>query len=195
MKKMISLLLASAVVAAAGCAHHTAKSEAAPKAVTHAPKTTDVAAPAAVAAPIAGKVVISILFDRGIEAGTNAMETGQRNQVGTWMEKDLLRVLAKAGYEPRLIADRKEYTPGPDAYLLKVKIVRYNPGAKAARLVVGYGAGATSLDIHYDLLGAGDKSLLAKDDGVGSSRDWQFCCRKLNQNMSQAIGGILAPGK
>jgi len=195
MKNILSLLLASAVVMVAGCAHQTAQSEATPKAATKAPKTTNTAAPAAVAAPVAGKMVISILFDRGTEASMSALETSQRNQVGTWMEKDMLRVLAKAGYQAKLIADRKEYTSGPDSYLLKVKIIRYSPGAKAARLVVGYGAGAASLDIHYELLGAREQSLLAKDDGVGSSRDWQFCCRKLNQNMSQAIGGILAPAK
>lgn len=190
MKNTLSLVLVSGILVTAGCAHRSATGEKAPKATSASAASVAVTAPA----PTAGRAVIYVLFDRGIATGVDDRETTQRQQVGDYMERDLVRALTKAGYAAKAIAKRAEFTAVADNYLLTVKIVRYNPGAKAARYVVGYGAGAASLDIHYELTGAKNDAVLSKDDGVGSSRDWQFCCRKLNQNMTQAIKGALGGG-
>ena len=147
-----------------------------------APKTAD-----------GGKIHISVLTDRNLTPDLAAKQVEQYNQVGEFMEKDLVATLAKAGYEAAPIQKKEEFTPGQGKYLLAWKIVRYSSGSKAARMVVGFGAGATSLDIHFTLSADGTQELLAKDDGVGSSRDWTFCCRKLDQNIEKAVSAALVP--
>jgi hypothetical protein len=76
-----------------------------------------------------------------------------------------------------------------------VRIVRYNPGSKAARMFVGLGAGAASLDIHYEFSDPRGRKMLSKDDGVGTSLEWQRLARKLNENILDAIQRRLASGE
>jgi len=106
-----------------------------------------------------------------------------------FMGKDLVRMLGKAGYEASLIADRNQYTKG--TYLLKVTIIKYNPGSKAARIVVGFGAGAVSLNTRFELFAPGGNLLVSDDHGVGSSMDWTSCARKLNKQTVEAVSGKL----
>ncbi len=150
--------------------------------VTPAPKTSS------------GKdIVMFVYIDRGIEKSFTDYQVRNRHQVGEWMEKDLPRILAKAGYSPQLIGKRSEYKPTAGAYLLTVKITSYNPGSKAARMLVGYGAGATSMQTHYELYGKGQKSILADDTGVGSSADWTAVIRKIDilttNSVTAKLGG------
>jgi hypothetical protein len=98
----------------------------------------------------------------------------------------------RGGFKAREITARDQFKAGPDEYLLTIKIVKYNPGSKAARIVVGFGAGSCSLDLHYDLFGTEKDPVLSKDDGVGSGLEWTRCIRKLNENMLTAINGKLA---
>jgi len=56
------------------------------------------------------------------------------------------------------------------------------------------GAGSCSLDIHYELFGPNGNMLLSKDDGCGSSLDWQRLARKLNETMLAAIQARLRAG-
>ena len=95
-------------------------------------------------------------------------------------------MLNKAGYEATLIQKQNEYTPGVGKYLLKATIVKYDPGSTAARVIVGFGAGAASMDMRYELSGKGE-SLLKYDDGVGSGRDWRNVARKLNENTLKRV--------
>lgn len=141
----------------------------------------------------ARKTSIFFLLDRGDPATMNEKQYENRKDVGAYMEKDLVNMLKKKKYEPTLIQKPEDYTPGPGKYLLLVKIVSYNPGSKATRIMVGFGAGATSLDIHYELTGEGAEPLISKDDGVGSSRDWRNCARKLNENMMKEVSEKLKP--
>jgi hypothetical protein len=135
-----------------------------------------------------GNERIAILLD----PGNNDREN---RQMGTRMERDLKNVLDKRGnYESRILRSRDEFKTGDGEYLLAVRIIRYNSGSKAARIIVGFGAGSCSLDIHYELFGPSGNMLLSKDDGCGSSLDWQRLARKLNETMLAAIQARLRAG-
>ncbi len=56
------------------------------------------------------------------------------------------------------------------------------------------GAGAASLDIHYEFVDPNGRALISKDDGVGTSVDWPRLARKLNENMLAAIQERLGGG-
>jgi len=136
--------------------------------------------------------VIYVLTDRNITSDLSARDAKARNDLADWWETDLVNVLSKrGGFEAKLITDRKEFKNADGSYLLTAKILKYRAGSKAARMVVGFGAGACSMDIHYEFVGKGNKTLLAKDDGVGSGRDWRNVARKLNENMLAAITSTL----
>lgn len=139
-----------------------------------------------------GGYAIAVLSDRGVTPELDPDRASQYNQVGAWMEQDLLHMLRKAGYQARLIGSRGEFSGADGEYLLSVRIVTYRSGSKAARIIVGFGAGATSLDTHYELYGAGPQPLLAEDHGVGSSIDWYQVVQKLNQQMVDAVSRKLA---
>jgi hypothetical protein len=173
MKKLYGLLALLAVMATFGCGGPRIK----------APTMAN-----------GGSYSIAVLSDRGITPELDADRSNQYNQVGAWMEQDLLRMLKKVGYSARLVDSRGEFAAGPGEYLLTVRMVRYNPGSKAARMLVGFGAGATSLDTHYELYGASSQPLLAEDHGVGSSVDWYQVVQKLNQQMVDAVSRKLAEG-
>ena len=71
--------------------------------------------------------------------------------------------------------------------MLTVKITEYRAGSKAARIVVGYGAGGLTLKTHYELSDGGAKAILSKDDSVFSGREWINAARKLNENTAKAV--------
>jgi len=131
---------------------------------------------------------INVLMDVGND-GLTQVQTDQREQLNDFMGKDLVRMLSKAGYEANLIGNRNQYTKG--TYLLKVTIIKYNPGSKAARIVVGFGAGAVSLNTRYELFAPGGSLMVSDEHGVGSSMDWTSCARKLNKQTVQAVSGKL----
>ncbi len=135
--------------------------------------------PAAV--PAGKNLKISVLMD----TGGDEFKTDQREQVNDFMGKDLVKMLDKAGYEASLISDRSQYIKG--TYLLKVTIIKYNPGSKALRYGVGFGAGSVSLDTRYELFTPGGKLLVSDEHGVGSSLDWTSCARKLNKQTVDAV--------
>jgi len=141
------------------------------------------------AAVSAGKnLKISVLMDTG-DDNLALEKIEQRERLNDFMGKDLVRMLNKAGYEASLIENRSQYKPG--TYLLKVTIVRYNAGSKAARIVVGFGAGAVSLDTRYELFAPEGSRILSDEHGVGSSLDWTSCARKLNKQTVDAVSGKL----
>jgi hypothetical protein len=129
---------------------------------------------------------ISVVIDRGIDSSMNAGQVKNRDQVGEWMEMDLIKLLEKAGFDAQLIKDKSKYKAGAGNYLLVVKVTDYNPGSKAARMMVSYGAGAASMKTHYDLSGNG--SHIGSDDlAVGSGRDWRNVIRKIDE---QTVKGV-----
>jgi hypothetical protein len=137
------------------------------------------------AAVSAGKnLKISVLMDTG-DDNLSLVKIDQREQLNDWMGRDLVSMLNKAGYEATLIENRNQYKSG--TYLLKVTIVKYNAGSKAARIIVGYGAGSVGLDTKYELFAPGGNRILSDEHGVGSGRDWTFCARKLNTQTVDAV--------
>ena len=142
------------------------------------------------------KKTISIIFDNGITEGLDARQAKSREQLGAWMAPDLVRVFeryAKSGFEAKLIVKETEFVPAEGSYLLKVKIVDYNPGSKAARMIVGFGAGGVSLKINYEIYSdLKIQAVLTKDDGVYSGREWVNAARKLNENTAKAVTETLS---
>ena len=139
--------------------------------------------------PDGSKIALLIVPDRGIEPGFNEGQISRRNQVGEWMEADLVKMLRNQGYEPMLVQDPSQAQPGPGRYLLRVKITNYNPGSKAARMfggIAGGVAGKCVLDTHYELVGASGV-MTAGDPSVSSSRDWNYSARKVNQLTAQGV--------
>ncbi len=146
--------------------------------------------PSAAAQENTAKNTINILFDDGVDSSLNARQAKSRASLAEWMKRDLVRVFsryAKAGFEAKSIEKRQEFTAASGNYLLMVKITDYNPGSKAARMVVGYGAGGVSLKIHYNLSANGSNMILSQDDSVFSGREWINAARKLNQNIAKAV--------
>jgi len=137
----------------------------------------------------AGNTTINILFDNGVTDKLSASQAKAQTQIGDFMKEDMVRVFEryeKNGFEAKLIDKEGDYKAAAGNELLKVKITNYNPGSKAARMMVGYGAGGVKLAIHYELIADG-KTITSKDDDVYSGRDWRNAARKLNENTARAI--------
>lgn len=137
------------------------------------------------------KVEILVLSDRGDTAAMSDYVAKAIGDLAPFMEKDLVEQLSRAGYQARQIRARSEFSPGNGRYLLITRIVNYNPGSSAARMVVGFGAGSASLDNHYELFGNGGQPVLSWDDGVGTSQHWTRLCRTLNGNAVKRINAQL----
>ncbi|MFO7665822.1 MAG: DUF4410 domain-containing protein [Desulfobacterales bacterium] len=186
MKKFIWIIALFFVVTTFGCHSRTD----APKAAKEVKRDTHKAESDTLSETVSTgkKPKINVLMDIGRD-GLAQAQIDQREQLNDFMGKDLVRMLNKAGYEASLIENRNQYTKGTS--LLKVTIVRYNAGSKAARIVVGFGAGATSLDTRYELFAPEGNLILSDEHGVGSSMDWTSCARKLNKQTVEAVTGKL----
>jgi len=120
-----------------------------------------------------------------LDPGSNSRES---RQMAMRMERDLDNILERRGkYSTRILKSKDEFKKGAGEYLLDVRMTRYNAGSKAARIIVGFGAGSAALDIHYELTGPHGNTLLSRDDGCATSLDWQRLARKLNENILTAI--------
>lgn len=141
------------------------------------------------AAPTQGgeKIHIDVLCDRGDAASMEAKQWRYRNEVGAYMEPNLVRRLQGYKFSSALIQNKSEFKKEPNRYLLKVKITAYNPGSAAARMMVGYGAGACSLDCSYELVDSTGKQVLAWTDGIGTSADWRRLPVSLNKKAGKKL--------
>ena len=139
-----------------------------------------------------GKVEISVLSNRGKESEMEARQWQYRNEVGSYMETDLINRLNRSGYDAKLIHSKSEFTPGEGKYLVCVEVESYNPGSNVARMLVGFGAGACSMDCHYAVFGQGSESILSWDDGVGTSGDWRRIPNTLDDRLVRKLNTELA---
>jgi hypothetical protein len=140
--------------------------------------------------PDGSKVAIMLFTDRGIQPDMPPDRVQQIDQMSDWMENDLLSILDKAGYAPTRVTDPSAQ-PGPGRYVLKVTVKNYSAGSKAARMLVGFGAGAVVLDTHFELFGEGPQPLVIGDPSIGSSRDWTNAARKVNLQTVDAVNARL----
>lgn len=137
-------------------------------------------------------VTLFFLCDNGITAETEPELAQQLVEVSSFMQQHFVGYASKAGYRPIAIAQPEEYVPGVGHYMVNVKIKRYDAGSKALRVMVGFGAGAVSMDTHYELYAEPGNLLLAKDDGVGSSNpNWIVVPAKLNEKMLVEITNVI----
>ncbi len=134
----------------------------------------------AAGAAFAAGPAIDILIEPGDAAQLTPKQFEQRLDLKKYMTRTLPVKLGRHGIEGRIIGEQSDYA-GEGRQLLIVRFERYNPGASAARIIVGFGAGAASLDISCELLD-GDRQLLAWEDGCGTSEHWQRLVNKLNDN-------------
>jgi hypothetical protein len=139
-------------------------------------------------------ITIYALVDPGIEKSFNDYQVRNRRQTAEYMEKDLKSMLEKAGYAAHVIDNRSAYRPGPGAYLLTVKITSYNPGVKAVRMYVGYGAGAASMHTHYELYGSKGQKMLSDNVRAGTGGAWEKAIRKIDVTTIDAISTKLGGG-
>ncbi|MDT8389236.1 MAG: DUF4410 domain-containing protein [Lentisphaeria bacterium] len=134
---------------------------------------------------------IDVLSDRGDPSTMEEKQWRYRNEVGAYMEPNLVRRLGDYKFSSALIQQESDFKKQPGTYLLKVSITSYNPGSAAARIMVGYGAGACSLDCEYELIDAQGQSLMKWTDGIGTSGDWRRLPVALNKRNGQKIRDFL----
>ena len=140
--------------------------------------------------PDGNKIAIVLLPDRGITPDIDAERAKQLNDLGHWMEGDLVDILNKTGYSATRSNDDSIH-PGPGRYVLRVKISNYDAGSKAQRILLGFGAGAARLDTHFELIGQDNAVALAGDPSVASGRDWTNAARKINLNTVDSVNAYL----
>lgn len=141
--------------------------------------------------PDGSRIAIMLYTDRGITPEMEPDRVTQLEQLSMWMENDLLSILDRTGYAASRVEDPNTAT-GPGRYLLRVAIKNYSAGSKAARMLVGFGAGAAVLDTHFELFGADSQApLIGGDPSVGSGRDWKNAARKVNEQTVDAVNGRL----
>jgi hypothetical protein len=137
---------------------------------------------------------VQVFFDRGLDGKTDDQKN-QLNQVGDKLEAYVLEIFADNGVTATKIPSRDKFEPAEGRFLMTVVMKNYNPGSKAARIIVGMGAGATSLDLHCELFGAAKDPLWAKDLGRGSSRDWTYLCRTLGKDIFKEVDAVVSSKK
>ena len=129
---------------------------------------------------------IDVLTEEGKPGEMQERQYRYRTEVRDYMERELPRRFARYGLDARMIRDRGSHAPEGGRHLLVVQYLSYNPGSSAARIVVGFGAGAAALDIQASLFD-GQKELLSWKDGCGTSGHWSRLVNKLDANMGARL--------
>ncbi len=128
---------------------------------------------------------IAVLSLRGDTSILTDDQHAELVRVGRWMDKDIIKQLKRAGYNATLIESQKEFKGS--GHLLIIDVAKFTAGNRAARAFVGYGAGASSLDLTYKLLNSQGSIIKQWDDGVGSSKGGTYCAQTLNRNAAQKV--------
>ncbi len=138
-----------------------------------------------------GRQSLDVLIEEGSAAEMTDKQFGFRRELRTYMERDLPRRLARQGFDMRLLTSATQNTgKESDAPLLIIRYEAYNPGSSAARMWVGYGAGAASLDISMTL-GKGGKIIETWKDGCGTSQHWSRIINTLDDRLSKKVRTLL----
>ena len=144
--------------------------------------------------PSGQRLAIMVTLDRTAPADAPPEKLQQLQQVCEEFEADLVDVLRANGYEAAA-ATAVDNLNDPGRYNLRVQILKYNGGSKAARMFIGWGAGSASLDAAFELVGAGGKSYVKGTPGVSTSRaDWRHVVRKVNEDIAAAVNMRLGQG-
>ncbi len=135
-----------------------------------------------------GKMAVAVKIDGGWEQvdTTNPNHVSQRKQLVNYMNVETVKLLKSAGYAATLVDSAHPYSPESNARLLDIKVTNYNPGSAAARMLVGLGAGAATLNTHSTYK-EGANLLFETDHSVASGRDWRKIVRKINVLIQQEM--------
>jgi hypothetical protein len=147
------------------------------------------------------KIGIYVVHDRNIPGDADGDKVKMRNQVSDYLEANLTAVLTRYGYEVFAIQAADQFVPGPNKFLLNVKVQAYNPGNKGARVAAAFVGGWTGnamtsqsqahLSAEYKLTGERGKvagSDLSEGSGTG---DWQMACQNVNSRIIQGTSKSL----
>lgn len=145
-------------------------------------------APKAPRGPGGEKIAVELSVDGGWEQidESNANQVSQRRQLVNFIRTETVRQLSGSGYDANLLDSAKG--PKAGARQLKLRVVNYNPGSAAARMLVGFGAGAATLDISAEYKD-GSKLLLSTNKSVASGTDWRKNVRKINILIMREMAG------
>jgi len=138
------------------------------------------------------QVAIFVLSNRGIKADTKEDERKDRNEMGQFIEEDLVNSLKHDGYNTTQIQNQNQYVKGSTNYLATVRINDLRIVGRAARSFAGFTAGPTILKNHYEISGASGKIALSYDDEDSTIHDWTNSPRELNQRFMTKINEKLA---
>lgn len=141
------------------------------------------------------KVVVAMLVDGGVTADTDAEKAKQLNEVTARLSGDLTSRFTKNEYQVETVAAEDQFTPGPNKFLLKVKVLSYNPGNKGARVagaLIGGWTGAAMGNAAEARLAASyvlnsETAKIAGGDlneGSGTS-DWPYAVARVNTLIMQ----------
>ncbi len=139
--------------------------------------------------PNVAKDLTVLSLDGNLPGQTDDQIT-ELNRVLTWMDRDIIKNLKRAGFNAVIVKDMKEYKPNMGKLLI-IDVEDFNAGNRAARAFVGFGAGASSLDLSYKLLDQKGVPLMDWKDGVGSSKGGTYCAQTLNHNAIEKITTLL----
>jgi len=139
--------------------------------------------------PQAGTKIAVLTLDGNL-AGQSADQARELDMVMQWMDRDIIKIMRQAGFEPVLIKEMQGYKPDMGK-LLVIEVERFNAGNRAARAFVGYGAGAASLDLSHKLLDENGALLSEWRDGVGSSKGGTYCAQTLDRRALDKVTGLL----
>ena len=112
------------------------------------------------------------------------------DRVITWMNRDIIKNLKRTGFNAVLVKEMKDYKPNMGKLLI-IDVEKFNAGNRAARAFVGFGAGASSLDLSYKLMDEKGVQLTDWKDGVGSSKGGTYCAQTLNHNAIERVTILL----
>ncbi len=133
---------------------------------------------------------IAVLIDDGNLEGQTADQRAELDRVLQWMERDIVKQLSRAGFDAKLLNSKKEFQ-AEMGVMWKMTVKNFNAGNRALRAFVGYGAGASSLDMTYTLVDAKGKKIEQWDDGVGSSKGGTYCAQTLNRRNVKRLADSL----
>lgn len=133
-------------------------------------------------------IAVEVSVDGGWEQidRDNPNHVDQRTQLVNYIKEETVAQLSQSGYSAHLLDSSKGLTPG--ARELHLRVENYNPGSAAARMLVGMGAGAATLDMSA-VYTDGGKVLLKTQKSVGSSQNWRKIVRKINIEIMQEMAG------
>lgn len=133
------------------------------------------------------QVGIFVLSDRGIKDGMKEEERKDRDEMGQFMEEDLIEALKHEGYNATLIKSHDQYIAGSANYLIIVRIINLRLVGRASRIWVGAMAGPTILENHYEVSGQSGKVAMSYDDDDITSYDWKRSPHELNGRLVNKI--------